>query len=999
MAIAEVTPNDPLYGSQWHLSLIGRLGFSGPAFDGLERVWASATGSGVRVGVWDDGIQSAHWDLAVNYDPSRHVTIQGTLNNGQPLTATDGHGTSVAGLIAAANNGQGGVGVAYGATLTGVRIFGGADDINSAWSRYLQTLDSLGQFDVTNHSYGGAPDFAIWGDVAKFGAAAANGRGGLGTVNVKSAGNSNIDGNGEGLDASRFTVTVGALDSLGQVTSYSTYGAHLLVSAPAGSVTTDLLGTGTGYDGLLSGDYTNRFGGTSAAGPITAGVVTLMLDANAGLGWRDVQNILAYSASGTGSLYSGVRTNENFSWKWNGADNWNGGGLHFSEDYGYGLVNAFTAVRFAEVWSVLHASAKTSSNEAVASTGTITANRAIADLATLNYTFNVSQNISLEHVSMTVSLQHSYFNDLRLRLISPDGTVMSLYDGSSGTASTADFGLTYTFGVDGLRGEMSAGTWTLQIQDAVSADTGVLNSVSFTGFGAAVSADDVYHYTDEILQVLAQNGQSVRLTLADVDGGIDWLNASAMWRDTVVDLNASGVCTLAGQTFAIVDGTIENAVCGDGNDRIVGNAFDNILMGMRGDDVLIGGGGTDTARFSGLRSDYTISTLNGVTTVSNAVFGTDTLTGIEFLAFDDVTIADPSGGAQPSDTLAPTLSSVSPADETTGVAVGADLVLTFSEAVVAGVGNITIASGSSVMTLAAAGPGVTIAGSRVTINPASDFAYGSTYSVTVDANAFADAAGNAFAGVSGAGVWNFTTLPLINTITGTAAGETLTGTSGRDEILGLDGNDTLNGGDGDDLLDGGAGSDTMNGGLGDDVYVVAQTGDRVNESAGQGVDTVRTSLASYTLAANVEKLVYIGASGFTGTGNSLDNEITGGAGADVLRGAGGLDRLFGGAGADRFVFSTTAEAGNGAARDVVLDFAQGIDRIDFSGIDANTASRGNQAFSATIVTAFTGVRGQLMTTTDAGGVIVSGDVNGDRVADFQIYVAGVTQLTASDFLL
>ena len=69
----------------------------------------------------------------------------------------------MAGLIAADDNGLGGVGIAHDAQITGVRIFGGADDINSAWSRYLLTLDSLGQFDVTNHSYGGYPDFYLSG--------------------------------------------------------------------------------------------------------------------------------------------------------------------------------------------------------------------------------------------------------------------------------------------------------------------------------------------------------------------------------------------------------------------------------------------------------------------------------------------------------------------------------------------------------------------------------------------------------------------------------------------------------------------------------------------------------------------------------------------------------------------------------------------------------------------------------------------------------------------
>src|SRR5688572_25608793 len=97
--VATFRPTDPLLGSQWHLSMIGRLGFGSSASTaGLERIWADYTGAGVNVGIWDDGVQRTHWDLDGNYDASLQVTISGTLNDGQPLTGNDGHGTSVAGL-------------------------------------------------------------------------------------------------------------------------------------------------------------------------------------------------------------------------------------------------------------------------------------------------------------------------------------------------------------------------------------------------------------------------------------------------------------------------------------------------------------------------------------------------------------------------------------------------------------------------------------------------------------------------------------------------------------------------------------------------------------------------------------------------------------------------------------------------------------------------------------------------------------------------------------
>ncbi|MGO7050751.1 calcium-binding protein, partial [Rhizobium johnstonii] len=84
-------------------------------------------------------------------------------------------------------------------------------------------------------------------------------------------------------------------------------------------------------------------------------------------------------------------------------------------------------------------------------------------------------------------------------------------------------------------------------------------------------------------------------------------------------------------------------------------------------------------------------------------------------------------------------------------------------------------------------------------------------------------------------------------------------------------------------------------------YIVDNAGDIVTEVANEGTDTVRTNLASYTLAANVENLSFAGTGTFAGTGNNLDNTITGGAAADALSGGTGNDTLDGGAGADSLI--------------------------------------------------------------------------------------------------
>lgn len=115
------------------------------------------------------------------------------------------------------------------------------------------------------------------------------------------------------------------------------------------------------------------------------------------------------------------------------------------------------------------------------------------------------------------------------------------------------------------------------------------------------------------------------------------------------------------------------------------------------------------------------------------------------------------------DTQAPTVVTRSPADDATGVAVDANLVLTLSEPVAAGNGVIRVlgASGAVLREIRADdSAAVRINGSVVTIDPGPNLPAGSAFSVTIDAGAFRDAAGNAFAGLTSPTAWNFNTVTL-----------------------------------------------------------------------------------------------------------------------------------------------------------------------------------------------------------------------------------------------
>ncbi len=155
---------------------------------------------------------------------------------------------------------------------------------------------------------------------------------------------------------------------------------------------------------------------------------------------------------------------------------------------------------------------------------------------------------------------------------------------------------------------------------------------------------------------------------------------------------------------------------------------------------------------------------------------------------------------------------------------------------------------------------------------------------------------------------------------GNARGNALTGGAG---------DDTLDGGDGNDTLIGGAGDDTMKGGGGNDVYRVDDAGDIVEEMVGGGVDTVSTTLSTYTLGNDVENLRFVGTGDFTGYGNALGNTLTGGAGDDTLDGGAGNDTLIGGGGDD----TMSGGAGNDTyyvddAGDIVMELAGSFGGID-----------------------------------------------------------------------
>jgi subtilisin-like proprotein convertase family protein len=661
--MAQYIPTDPLFGLQWELLNTGQTGFGPGNIDfNVTYVWPNYTGRGVTVAVYDNGVDYNHADLNDNYDASKHVIIDGSPDDANWLppgsvggstgyNALNHHGTGMAGGVGAENNGVGTVGIAFDATIVGVHnpIF-----VPTPGSQLIQAFQQLDNFDVAlfasgGRSYRDSLNATGWADIhTALQDAVSTGRGGLGTIIVNSVHNNgvgagNFDTNASQWDATRFAIHAGGITDEGVVNSATVRSAAMLVSGVIGSfqVARNIKGLDiSGADGASSGDYnTSVVGtGTTAASTQIAGIAALMLEANAGLGWRDVQNILVNSARHTGSAVgSPPDATETDAWEFNGADNWNGGGRHYSIDYGYGYVDALAAVRMAETWHIGAPGVGTSANEAARSASNAHGNLAIPDNNgnSVQLQFNVADNIRVESAQLRLSFTHANPEDLRIVLTSPDGTastILHLMD--DGTAPNVTNG--WRFNSQEFRGELGAGTWTVTITDLVSGNAGSLSASSaLVFFGSGNTTADRYVYTNEFSDYA---GLGSRSTLTDTDGDADTINAAAVTSASAIDLHQGATSTIDGQSLTIAAGSdIENAIGGDGNDTLTGNALSNILYGGRGTNALDGSDGDDTAAFLHNRADYTIQRLNGtiVVTGSDSI---DTLTSIEHLKFADKTL-------------------------------------------------------------------------------------------------------------------------------------------------------------------------------------------------------------------------------------------------------------------------------------------------------------------------------------------------------------------------
>jgi hypothetical protein len=278
--------NDPYFGSAWHL---GRIN--------APTAWDSSMGSGVTIAILDTGIDSAHPDLA-----ARMVAGWNFVDNNSNTSDVNGHGTGVAGAAAAAtNNGAGVAAVAGQAKLMPVRI---ADaNAYAYWSTIAQgvTYAADNGARVINISYDQLPLSSAVINAAQY---AKN----KGALVVVAAGNRSQN---ENFTPTTSMIPVSATDGSDLITSWSSWGSYVALSAPGLNI----------WSTTRGGGYA-QWWGTSVASPVTAGVVALMMATKPSLSSSQIESALFKSATDLGAA---------------GRDSY----------YGFGRVDAAAAVQAA----------------------------------------------------------------------------------------------------------------------------------------------------------------------------------------------------------------------------------------------------------------------------------------------------------------------------------------------------------------------------------------------------------------------------------------------------------------------------------------------------------------------------------------------------------------------------------------------------------------------------------------------------------------------------
>ncbi|ALC45295.1 Fur1, partial [Drosophila busckii] len=438
--------NDPKWPQMWYLNRGGGLDMN------VIPAWKQGiTGKGVVVTILDDGLESDHPDIEENYDPKASYDVNSHDDNPMPhydMTDSNRHGTRCAGEVAAtANNTFCAVGIAYGASVGGVRMLDG--DVTDAVEARSLSLNPQ-HIDIYSASWGPDDDGKTVdgpGELASraFIEGTTKGRGGKGSIFIWASGNGGreMDNcNCDGYTNSIWTLSISSATEEGHVPWYSEKCSSTLATTYSSGgqsekqvVTTD-----------LHHSCTVSHTGTSASAPLAAGIAALVLQSNQNLTWRDLQHIVVRTAKPANLKDS--------SWSRNGV------GRRVSHSFGYGLMDAAEMVRVARTWKTVPEQQRCEINaphvdKVIPPRTHITLQLSVNHCLSVNY---------LEHVQAKITLTSQRRGDIQLYLKSPANTKVTLltsrvHDNSRSGFNQWPFMSVHTWG------ESPHGNWQLEIHN------------------------------------------------------------------------------------------------------------------------------------------------------------------------------------------------------------------------------------------------------------------------------------------------------------------------------------------------------------------------------------------------------------------------------------------------------------------------------------------------------------------------------------------------------
>jgi len=410
-------------------------------------------------------------------------------------------------------------------------------------------------------------------------------------------------------------------------------------------------------------------------------------------------------------------------------------------------------------------------------------------------------------------------------------------------------------------------------QDTLTDDRSQRLETGWTGTGPVLQRIELTAGTDSQTLRFAQSGDSLVISLAGtgdsltvasffeedssaIRSGIDTLvlsDGTVLTREAIRAALGRGnrITATTGDDLLIARPTGSTLDGGDGADYLVGGLGADVLLGGAGDDRLFGADGADVLD-AGAGNDLLVGGRGGDSYRFSAGWGNDTIDDLQSSAGTQGSLAD--DGA---------------VDE-----------IVFDAGVALASLNFRLDGNNLIISRSGTTDAIKVLG----------YLDSASASGSVEQIRFAD----------GTLLVRADVVRLASVRHGTAGDDVMVALASVSELHGEAGNDVLTGAAGNDVLDGGSGGDFMQGGAGDDTFVVDDWQDFVGEEAGEGVDTVQSSI-SYALLTNVENLTLTGQSAIDGTGNALANVLRGNTAANRLDGGAGADTLTGGSGSDTLV--------------------------------------------------------------------------------------------------